>query len=160
MTPIATLARVILLQHPRERDVAIGTAHMARICLANAELHVGVEWGGSPALARAHDDPTRPAVLLYPGEGARDVAHEPPPGPVTLVVVDGTWTQARHVIERNPALLALPRYAFTPAAPSEYRIRREPSVEYVSTIEALAHVLGVLEGSRSASASSSSPSGP
>jgi DTW domain-containing protein len=146
VTPIATRTRVILLQHPRERHVAIGTARMARLCLEGAELYLGVEWAGSRALQRAHDDPARPAVLLYPGDGARDVAREPPPGPVTLVVVDGTWAQARHVIERNPVLLELPRYAFTPPAPSEYRIRREPDVDYVSTIEALAHVLGVLEG--------------
>jgi DTW domain-containing protein YfiP len=146
VTPLATRTRVILLQHPRERHVAIGTAHMARICLQGAELYRGVEWAGSQALARAHADPTRPPVLLYPGAGALDLAHAAPPGPVTLVVVDGTWKQARHVIERNPALLALPRYTFTPAAPSEYRIRREPDADYVSTIEALAHVLGVLEG--------------
>ena len=41
---------------------------------------------------------------------------------------------------------SLPRYAFTPPGPSEYRIRREPEPTYVSTIEALVHVLGALEG--------------
>jgi hypothetical protein len=64
---------------------------------------------------------------------------------VTLVVVDGTWWQARKVIRENPELAALPRYSFTPPAPSEYRIRKEPHEAYVSTIEALVHVLGALE---------------
>jgi DTW domain-containing protein len=146
LTPIPTLTRVVLLQHPHERHVAIGTAHMAQLFLPNAELHLGVDWGESPALARELADPARPAVLLYPGEGARDVARDPPPGPVTLIVVDGTWTQARQVVARNPVLAALPRYTFTPSAPSEYRIRREPDAAYVSTIEALMYVLGVLEG--------------
>jgi DTW domain-containing protein len=146
VTPIPTRTRVVLLQHPHERHVAIGTARMAQLFLPNAELHVGIDWGGSPALDRALGDPTRPAVLLYPGEGAADVARDPPPGPVTLIVVDGTWTQARQVVARNPALAALPRYTFTPAAPSEYRIRREPDAAYVSTIEALMYVLGALEG--------------
>jgi hypothetical protein len=121
---------------------------MAALCLPNAELHVGVRWGGSAALARALSDPARPAVLLYPGEGAVDVASHPPPGPVTLVVVDGTWWQARKVIRENPELSALPRYTFTPTTPSEYRIRKEPAAACVSTIEALVHVLGVLEGDR------------
>ena len=85
-------------------------------------------------------------MLLYPGEGAIDVASHPPPGPVTLVVVDGTWWQARKVIRANPELSALPRYTFTPPTPSEYRIRKEPDAACVSTIEALVHVLGVLEG--------------
>ncbi len=138
----------MLLQHPRERDVPIGTARMAAMCLPNAELHVGVRWAGSAALTRALSDPARPAVHLYPGEGAIDVASHPPPGPVTLVVVDGTWWQARKVIRENPELAALPRYSFTPPTPSEYRIRKEPDPLFVSTIEALVHVLGVLEGDR------------
>jgi hypothetical protein len=107
-----------------------------------------VTFRGSPALTRALSDPTRPAVLLYPGDGAIDVAESPPKGPVTLVVVDGTWWQARKVVRQNPELAALPRYTFRPPRPSEYRIRREPADEYVSTIEALVHVLGVLEGDR------------
>jgi DTW domain-containing protein YfiP len=148
VTSIETTTRVVLLQHPRERDVPIGTARMAALCLPSAELHVGVRWAGSAALTRALSDPTRPAVLLYPGEGAIDVASHPPPGPVTLVVVDGTWWQARKVIRENPELAALPRYTFTPPTPSEYRIRKEPDAICVSTIEALVHVLGVLEGDR------------
>jgi len=60
-------------------------------------------------------------------------------------VVDGTWWQTKKVVRENPELAALPRYAFTPPTPSEYRIRREPHETYVSTIEALVHVLGALE---------------
>lgn len=142
---IPTETRVVLLQHRRERDVPIGTAHMASLCLPNSELLVGVDWTGNRALDRLLSDPTRPPILLYPGPGARDVVIDPPPGPVTLVVVDGTWWQAKKVIKINPRLAELPRYAFTPPAPSEYRIRREPHLDYVSTIEALMHVLGALE---------------
>lgn len=146
VTPIDTATRVVILQHPRERDVPIGTARMASSCLTRSEIHVGVKWEGSTALARALSDPERPPVLLYPGDGAIDVTRDPPRGPVTLVVIDGTWWQAKKVVRENPALAKLPRYAFTPSAPSEYRIRREPKAEYVSTIEALALVLGALEG--------------
>lgn len=126
--------------------MAIGTAHMASLCLPNAELHVGLHWRGSQALARALGDPSRPAALLYPGPGAVNVLESPPKGPVTLVVVDGTWSQAKKVVRENPELAALPRFAFTPPRPSEYRIRREPQDDYVSTLEALVHVLGALEG--------------
>lgn len=146
VTSLPTRTRVLILQHPRERDVAIGTARIASLCLPNAELLVGVEWEQSAALARAFSDPARPAVLLYPGEGARDVVRDAPHGPVTLVVIDGTWSQARKIVRTSPLLAALPRYAFTPSAPSEYRIRKEPSASCVSTIEALAYALGALEG--------------
>ena len=143
---IATRTRVVFLQHPREADVGIGTARMAHLSLPGSELHVGVEWSGSPALASALGDPARPAALLYPGPSAVDLAQHPPPGPITLVVVDGTWAHARKIVSANPELAALPRYTFEAPRPSEYRIRREPKAEYLSTIESLAHVLGVLEG--------------
>jgi len=144
--PVETRTRVVILQHPRERDVAIGTARMASLCLPGSELHVGIHWSGSPALRRALSDPARPPALLYPGPGAIDVREHPPRGPITLVVVDGTWWQAKQLVRDNPELAALPRYAFTPDVPSQYRIRKEPQATYVSTIEALVYVLGALEG--------------
>jgi DTW domain-containing protein YfiP len=143
---LETRTRVVILQHPRERDVPIGTARMASLCLPNSALHVGVRWDESPALGRALADPARPPILLYPGPGAKDILREPPAGPVTLVVVDGTWSQAKNVVRDNPVLQSLPRYAFTTPELSNYRIRKEPDDAFVSTIEALMHVLGALEG--------------
>ncbi|MEZ4358722.1 MAG: tRNA-uridine aminocarboxypropyltransferase [Kofleriaceae bacterium] len=143
---LPTRTRVVILQHPRERDMPIGTARMASLCLPSASLHVGMRWDDDGQLAALLADPARPPVLLYPAEGARDILQEPPPGPVTLVVVDGTWSQAKNVVRDNAVLRSLPRYAFVAPALSQYRIRREPRDEYVSTIEALMYVLGALEG--------------
>ncbi len=142
---LETTTKIVILQHPRERDVPIGTARMASLCLPQATLHVGIEWSESAPLAHALGDPARPPILLYPGPGARDILSDPPSGPVTLVVVDGTWSQAKTVVRDNPVLQALPRYAFATPEPSQYRIRKEPRAELCSTIEALMHVLGVLE---------------
>src|ERR1700722_16678898 len=102
LTSLETRTRVVLLQHPRERDVAIGTARMASLCLPNSELHVGVHWRGSVALGRALSGAAGPPALLYPGPGAIDVLRHPPSSPVTLVVVDGTWSQAKKVLRENP----------------------------------------------------------
>lgn len=145
ITQLETKTRVVLLQHPREANVAIGTARIAHQSLKGSLLKVGVKWDDAQ-LAFAHADPARPPMLLYPGEGAIDLGEAPPSHPITLVVIDGTWAQTKKLVKENAALRALPRVAFTPEAPSEYRIRREPKDEYVSTIEALTHVLGLLEG--------------
>lgn len=145
---IPTRTRVVILQHPRERHMPIGTGRMASLCLQGASLHHGVDFEGDAAVQALLADPERPAALLWPGEGAVDLAVSPPAGPITLVAVDGTWSQAKKVVRVNPSLRALPRYAFAPPAPSAYRIRREPRDDYVSTIEALAHVLTLLEGDR------------
>lgn len=132
---------MIVLQHPTERFRSIGTSRMASLCLRGSELRVGVDFSRSALL---DDALSRPAALLFPGPGAIDVEEAPPIE--TLVVVDGTWHHAKSLVRRNPRIATLPRIAFTPRRPSEYRIRKEPRADYVSTIEALAHVLGVLEG--------------
>lgn len=114
ITAIDTSTRILLLQHPRERDVAIGTARIAHMCLPHSEIHVGVKWSDSSALQCALSDKERPAILLYPGEGAKDIVRDPPRGAVTLIVVDGTWWQTKKIVRENPILASLPRYAFTP----------------------------------------------
>jgi len=143
---VPTSSRLLVLQHPRERDKAIGTARIAALGLPDAEIVVGIDFAQDARVHAALADPSRPPVLLYPGEGARDLASERPGGPVTLVVLDGTWQQARSLMRNNPWLGALPRYTFEPPRPSEYRIRKEPKAEYVSTVEAIAHALDLLEG--------------
>jgi len=141
---VETRSRVVILQHPRERDMPIGTARMATLAISGAELRTGMQWDADTLADTLHDS-ARPPILLAPGPDARDILREPPPGPVTLLVVDGTWSQAKSLIRRNPFLATLPRYAFTAPQPSQYRIRKEPKPEYVSTIEALMYVIGALE---------------
>lgn len=145
LVSLPTRTRVVLLQHPRERKVAIGTARMASLCLPDSTLCIGTDFARDAEVARAIADPSRPAGLLWPSAGAIDLGERPPEHPVTLVVVDGTWSQAKKLVRLNPAIAALPRWSFRPPRPSQYRIRREPADDYVSTIEALAYALGALE---------------
>jgi hypothetical protein len=85
--------------------------------------------------------------VLFPGPDGIDVETANFGSPITLVVLDGTWWQAQKLLKANPALAALPRLRLTPAGPSFYgQIRREPAEHCVATIEAIAHVLGCLEG--------------
>src|SRR4051812_22362247 len=140
-----TRNKVLVLQHPRERDKAVGTAHMASLCLPNSHVAVGVDFSADRSVERCLNDLTAPPILLFPSDDAHDLELSPPEHPVTLVVIDGTWHQARALLRKNRALLTMPRYGFRPTRPSEYRIRREPREDYVSTIEAMAMALGALE---------------
>jgi DTW domain-containing protein YfiP len=145
--PIETKTRVVILQHPRERDVGIGTARIARLCLPGAVLRSDVDFSGDPVvrdLIAAGN-----AYVLFPGARAIDVETANFPVPITLVVLDGTWWQAQKLLKANPAVAALPRLRLTPLRPSLYgEVRREPADHCVATIEAIAHVLGHLEGDR------------
>ena len=142
LVTIDTLTRVVVLQHPCEADNPIGTAWMVERCLG-AERIVGVELENNPAFIAATSRSN--AILLAPGPSAIDLRSHPPEGPVTLIVVDGTWPQARKLLRVNKTLASLPRYAFQPVSPSRYRIRREPAAHCVSTIEATVAALECLE---------------
>ncbi len=144
---LPTRTRVLLLQHPRERNMAIGTARMAHLALPNSVLRIGVDFAADAVVTGAIAG-AAPSYLLFPGPDARDVAELPRDQALNLFVLDGTWWQAGKLLKSNPLLQRLPRVAFTPARPSDYRIRRQPAPFCVSTIEALAEVLNRLEQDR------------
>jgi hypothetical protein len=113
--------------------------------LSNSSLHVGLDFSADRGLREALGRSDAPAILLYPSGDAKDLAAEPPAGPVTLVVIDGTWWQASKLFKLNPFLHELPRYGLAPSEESRYRIRKEPAAHCLSTIEALEAALSVLE---------------
>ncbi|MGQ0507585.1 MAG: tRNA-uridine aminocarboxypropyltransferase, partial [Myxococcaceae bacterium] len=115
LVEVPTRTRVVFLQHPRERYVAIGTARMAHLSLPNSEIHLGVDFADNSRVnAVAADSGT---AVLFPGPGAADPRSMGPNGPKHLIVVDGTWPQAKKVIDRNPVLRRLPRVGLTPRRP-------------------------------------------
>lgn len=144
LRPTHARTHVVFLQHPRERGMAIGTARMAHLSLPGSELHVGLELADHSRVSAVAREPG--TYVLFPGDGASSPAQLRDAPPRNLIVVDGTWPMARKVITKNPFLAALPRVGISPRRPSNYRIRRQPAAHCISTIEAVAEVLGALEG--------------
>lgn len=142
LTQIPSRTRVVFIQHPLEARVGISTCRMAHLSLPNSELHIALQAEDIPALAARLAQPD--TALLFPADDATDVEKLVTP-PKTLVVVDGTWSNAKKLFERSPLLKALPRIGFVPRAPGNYRIRKEPAEHCLSTIEAVAQVLEKLE---------------
>lgn len=141
---VANRTRITILQHPRERFHAIGTARIARLGLANSALLL--PRAVAPRSLRIPVDLTPGSALLFPGGSARELAElEPAELPRGLVVLDGTWSQARKLLRENPSLGDLPRVKLSPASPSRYRIRKEPRGNYVSTVEAIVQALALIE---------------
>lgn len=134
---------IFVLQHPREHAHPIGTARFVELGLKRSQVFVAE----SPR-RDLHAPLTLPprTGLLFPRADSRDLEElEPAERPEHLVVLDGTWPQARTLYRRNPWLRALPHYRLSPDAPSRYRIRKEPSPDYVSTLESVLLALHALE---------------
>lgn len=133
---------VLILQHVGERDHPFNTARIVRRALRNCRLIT--------AHNRRFDRHQLPiqanAGLLYPGADAPTLAELPAEQrPGQLVVVDGTWHQAKTIVRDVPQLAALPCYRLSPTSPGQYRIRREPDAESLSTLEATVAALRALE---------------
>jgi len=149
--PFETEALFCILMHKRERKVAIGTGRMVHRSITNSSLLVGEHFDDDPRLARLLDDPALAPVILYPSPAALDLdtASAPearalfPHGKRPLVIVlDGTWTNAKQLLRHASRLGALPALRFTPTEPSSYdAIRHEPHLDCVSTLEAVHQVI-------------------
>lgn len=141
---VTTRTRLVILQHPREHRHPFGTARLVDLALPHSRLEVP-RARNSGALDAALDLP-EDAAVLFPHPSARDLASlSPSERPRTLVVLDGTWAQAKSLYRHNPWLHACRHVRLHPSEPSRYRIRREPKPDYVSTVEAIVGALRILE---------------
>src|SRR5258707_4830086 len=165
ITPIENKISLLILQHPQEQDRALGTARLTALHFKDAVLKIGLSWPSlSKALGRPVHDPSRWAVL-YLGSAKvadldteRDVVAINRKGEVEdnqraimkdiegIVLLDGTWSQAKALWWRNAWMLKCQRVILGPAKPSAYgKLRREPRRDGLSTIEATAKLLAALE---------------
>ena len=133
---------VLILQHIGERFHRFNTARIVRGALRNCQLIAA----HNRRLA-TYDLPIQAnAGLLYPGAAARALTEIPvTERPSQLVIIDGTWHQAKTIVRDVPQLRDLPCYQLTPSSPGQYRIRREPNATSLSTLEATVAALQALE---------------
>ena len=128
-----TRLRIVVIQHALELKERSNTAKHALAALKNAEQRVYGLKDVPLVLDDLHD-----AWLLWPG------AEPKPEGtPSTLVVLDGSWSQTRRMVQRLPEVRRLPRYSVTPKV-GRVSLREAPAGG-MSTLEALAAALRELE---------------
>ena len=165
ITPIENRISLLILQHPQEQDRALGTARLTALHFKNAVLKIGLSWPSlSKALGRPVSDPSRWAVL-YLGSAKvadldtdREVVAINRKGEVEdnqreilkdiegIVLLDGTWSQAKALWWRNAWMLKCQRVILGPTRPSRYgKLRKEPRADGLSTIESAAMLLAALE---------------
>ncbi len=173
IAPIDNRVALLILQHPQEQDRELGTARLATLLLKRATLTIGLSW---PSLAKALGRPAeaRRWAVLYlgsrkPPASAKSASRAAAPAPREViavdakgtplddqrralagldgvVVLDGTWSQAKTLWWRNPWLLKCRRLVLNPARPSLYgKLRREPRREGLATLEAAGLALAQIE---------------
>ncbi|MBA7466427.1 hypothetical protein ES707_01610 [subsurface metagenome] len=163
--PMDNRTAILILLHPQEQDRALGTARLTAQHFKNAVVKIGLSWPSlAKALGRPVSDPSRWAVLYLGSvkvsdfdtdaeivavnrkgemeEGQRAILK----GIEGIVLLDGTWSQAKALWWRNAWMLKCQRLVLGPKQPSRYgHLRKEPRSDGLSTIEAAGLVLAALE---------------
>jgi DTW domain-containing protein len=135
---VETRTRILLLQHLMEMAKRSNTGRVAALALTNSQLLIH---GGAGLDTTVLTEPG--TWLLYP-DGPRPPPDAPPPR--QLVVLDGSWSQARRMTQRLPELRALPRLALPSPEPGFLRLREPSHPAGMSTLDAIARAVALLEG--------------
>ncbi|TXH85209.1 MAG: DTW domain-containing protein [Rhizobium sp.] len=164
VTPIDNRVELLILQHPQEQDRALGTARLTARHFTKVTHKIGLSWPSlSKALGRTVD-PQDWAILYLGSAKVADLATDKDLVAINrqgaiedhqrqilkdlegVVLLDGTWSQAKALWWRNAWMLRCRRIILGPAQPSLYgKLRKEPRRDSLSTIEAAALLLSHLE---------------
>jgi DTW domain-containing protein len=164
IVPIENKVSVVILQHPQEQDRVLGTARLASLHFGDAVMKIGLSWPSLSKILGRTVDPHRWAVLYLGSVKAanlapdREIVFVNRKGELErdqdglmrdiegIVLLDGTWSQAKALWWRNAWMLKCRRVVLGPRRPSRYgRLRREPRRDGLSTIEAAGMLLSRLE---------------
>ena len=166
---------ILILQHPQEpsrKDSAVSSAQLMEELLSPCKVSIGLSWrsldqaGKNWEIFETHPELKKPALwhTLYlgtkkqsqgdevqePGIYYLDKKGNPKDAPENaeiggLILLDGTWAQAKTLWWRNAWLLKTQRIYIVPREKSRYgNVRKEPRPECVSTLEAAAETLSFL----------------
>ncbi len=147
--PFSVRTNISLVVHVSELTLTSNTAPFIKHLLPEqSEIYIrGLEndvFNPEKLLARPGKQ-----IYLFPHEDSVELnsdflkAH---PGPYHLVVPDGKWTQAIKVRAREKSFGNMMAVRLPPGITGEYKLRKAPAPEWVSTYESVAHALGILEG--------------
>lgn len=138
LAPFEAHCNILILQHPAERRKYYSTAKLVTDLIVNSKRIRGIEFSEEQI---AHQFHSRKTYLLYPSADAVDCVDLPLSSNDTVIVVDGTWVEARKILKKSPHLKLFQHLTFQAPLVSNYQIRKQPKVNYLSTIESIGHLL-------------------
>ncbi|XP_076350284.1 DTW domain containing 2 [Tachypleus tridentatus] len=150
-SPLDVSCKVVILQHPAEEKRCLRTSPILEAALPKG--HCIVRKGRKFSFERNNDMKdiltSQNTLVLYPGEKATDLTELPTVkttrSPYNIVILDGTWSQARSIFYNSKELHRLKQVQVQPSYSSSYVIRTQPTSECLSTVETVAIALSYLE---------------
>lgn len=150
INPVSINSKISLVVHVRELKLTSNTAQFIEKMIPDqSKIYIRGRVFDNFDPSELLKTEGRP-LFLYPHEDALELNEDfvaKYPGPYHLIIPDGNWHQARRVRRREEGFQNIPAVKLPAGIFGEYMLRRAPQPEWVSTYEAVAHALGVLESS-------------
>ena len=137
ISPFLAQCNTVILQHPREKKRFYSTAKLITQWIRNCKLVRGIGFDQAAILDLF---PNTQLAALFPAGNAVPANSLRLSAATTVIVIDGTWSEAKKIYRENTWIADLPHIALSPLLRSRYRIRKQPRPECLSTIEALAYM--------------------
>lgn len=149
--PQPNQVKLIVLQHSDEASNKKATAIIAELGLQQYQRWVGEDFTEYEALNQLLQNKAGKIAILYPAEDAQKLNAQNSAQVTSeievLIVIDGTWRKASKIWQLNPQLHHLQVITFNEALSSNYRIRKEPEIGCLSTLESIVFALRIIENS-------------
>lgn len=147
--PVFNLStKAVLIMHYAEERRKSNSGRLAGLVLMNSEIFLRGLLDGPAAPEPSEKYPS--PLVLFPGAGSQELNEgflKTIPRPITLILADGNWNQAGHMVKREPLMKAAIKVHLPPGPPTSYRLRQAQEAEgRICTFEALSRALGIIEG--------------
>lgn len=145
---VSNQTHLIILQHPTETKHPINTVRILLKSFEKISLFIGEDFTHDLKINTILSDEKNRCVLLYPGQSHQlDITQEKNADqPIThLFLIDGTWRKSKRIFLTSKNLQLMPTFSLQPTESSQYRIRKAPTQESISTLEAAVMALSFVE---------------
>ena len=141
--PFDTKMHFVILMHTKEaRREKTGTARLAKACLKNSELLIGNDFTENERINTLIQDSSFFPLVLFPAPDAFNFStlkqtFNKEEKKLLIIVIDGTWSCAKKILNRSKNLHSLPKLSFSGQYISGFEFKKQPEKHCISTIESI-----------------------
>lgn len=143
---IDTNTKFIIIMHPKEfRKTKNGTGHFTKLSLKNSELFIGIDFSNHKKINRLIQNNN--CFVLYPHKNSINLNKQNIQNnnkQNIIFIIDSSWACSKKILALSKNINSLPKISFEYKTPSQFKIKTQPNIHSLSTIESTLCILELL----------------
>ncbi|MBT2918515.1 DTW domain-containing protein [Vibrio anguillarum] len=141
--------RIALLMHENEPHRATNTGKLLLRSLPNSSVYIWDRISTAKSLQKRILDEKLNAVVIFPSTRSQSLTEyqslsTSDTQEIVFIILDGTWQEAKKMLNKSPWLSDLPQLHLTPNQISQYGLRRNQDAGHLCTLEVGVELLNSL----------------